>query len=61
MGGSSAERKTFAPTEDRRGLECRHCTCRHFRLIYTRQGWAAKLICRWECRHCQRRITTLED
>ena len=27
-------------TEEKRGLECRHCRCRDFRVVYTRRGWA---------------------
>ncbi len=46
--------------EENRGLECRHCGCKHFRVIYTRRGWGGKLIRRRECRHCGKRITTWE-
>ena len=46
--------------EDTRGLECRHCGCRHLLVVYTRRGWGGKLIRRRECRHCGRRMTTWE-
>ena len=49
-----------AKREDKRGLECRHCGCKHLRVIYTRRGWGGKLIRRRECRHCGRRMTTWE-
>ena len=39
MDGSVTERKGWSPAENNRGLECRHCGCRHFRVIYTRRGW----------------------
>jgi len=60
MDGSSAERKTWSPGEDKRGLECRHCGCRDFRVVYTRRGWGGKLVRRRECRHCGKRMTTWE-
>jgi DNA-directed RNA polymerase subunit RPC12/RpoP len=46
--------------QDKRGLECRYCGCKHFRVIYTRRGWGGKLIRRRECRHCGNRMTTWE-
>ncbi|MCA9221526.1 MAG: hypothetical protein KDA71_14445 [Planctomycetales bacterium] len=48
------------PGSDDRGLTCRQCGCKHFRVIYTRAGRSGKVIRRRECRHCGRRITTLE-
>lgn len=45
---------------DDRGLRCRHCGCRHFRVIYTRKSWGEKLLRRRECRHCGKRLTTIE-
>ena len=58
---ASAAGNTNANTsKDNRGLECRHCGCRHFRVIYTRRGWGEKLIRRRECRNCGRRMTTWE-
>ena len=54
------ERKTWDPAQDKRGLECRWCGCRHFRVIYTRSAWGRKIMRRRECRHCGRRLTTWE-
>ena len=52
---------TSSPSsEDTRGIECRYCGCKHFRVIYTRRGWGGKLIRRRECRHCGKRMTTWE-
>ena len=45
---------------EQHGLMCRHCGCRHFRVIYTRAAADGKLIRRRECRHCGKRITTWE-
>jgi len=48
-------------TEDApRGLVCRACGCRHFRVLYTRRAWGGRLLRRRTCRHCGRRITTYE-
>ena len=60
MEASSTEPKSTPPKESSRGLECRYCGCRHFRVIYTRRGWGGKLIRRRECRHCGKRMTTWE-
>jgi len=46
-------------TEDA-GLTCRECGCRHFRVIYTRKASGDRIVRRRECRHCGRRITTVE-
>jgi len=43
---------------DQKGLVCRHCGCRHFRVIYTRRAWGGRIMRRRECRYCGRRITT---
>jgi transcriptional regulator NrdR family protein len=49
-------------TEDApKGLVCRSCGCRHFRVLYTRRAWGGRLQRRRECRHCGRRITTYEQ
>jgi transcriptional regulator NrdR family protein len=49
-------------TEDApRGLVCRTCGCRHFRVLYTRRAWGGRLLRRRVCRHCGRRITTYEQ
>ncbi|HBO44115.1 MAG TPA: hypothetical protein DD670_09325 [Planctomycetaceae bacterium] len=52
---SSVPKKT---DDDQRGLECRHCGCRHFRVILARPALEGRLIRRWECRYCGRRMTT---
>lgn len=46
--------------EDSRGLECRHCSCRHFRVLYTRAKQRNRIMRRREYRHCGRRMTTWE-
>ena len=48
------------PDEEQRGLECRGCGCKHFRVIYTRPYRGGRLVRRRECRHCGRRMTTCE-
>ena len=48
------------PNDDHRGLECRACGCKHFRVIYTRAHRGGQLVRRRECRHCGRRMTTWE-
>ena len=53
-------RKKWPPDEDRRGLECRYCGCKHFRVIYTRPTWGGRIMRRRECRHCGKRVTTWE-
>ena len=45
---------------DKRGLECRHCGCKHFRVIYTRPTWGGRIMRRRECRNCGKRMTTWE-
>ena len=54
------ERKKWDPATDKRGIECRHCGCKHFRVIYTRAVWGGRIMRRRECRHCGRRVTTWE-
>jgi len=44
-----------------KGLVCRHCGCRHFRVIYTRRAWGGRIMRRRECRYCGRRMTTYEQ
>ena len=48
------------PDDDHRGLKCRACGCKQFRVIYTRPYRGGGLVRRRECRHCGRRMTTLE-
>ena len=46
---------------DERGLACRKCGCRHFRVIYTRPTWGGRILRRRECRNCGQRIMTRES
>ncbi|HOD84372.1 MAG: transcriptional regulator NrdR [Planctomycetes bacterium ADurb.Bin126] len=61
MAESGTERKSWPPDQDRRGLECRQCGCKHFRVVYTRATWGGRILRRRECRHCGRRMTTWES
>ena len=45
---------------DQKGLVCRHCGCRHFRVVYTRRAWGGRIMRRRECRYCGKRMTTRE-
>jgi hypothetical protein len=47
--------------EEDRGLRCRKCRCRQFRVIYTRAARGSKLVRRRECNRCKARITTWEQ
>ena len=42
------------------GLVCLDCGCRHFEVLYTRPARKGKIMRRRACRHCGRRVTTLE-
>jgi transcriptional regulator NrdR family protein len=53
-------RKTWDPVESKRGLECRYCGCKHFRVVYTRPTWGGRIMRRRECRLCGKRMTTWE-
>jgi len=53
--------KNTAVGETPKGLVCRTCGCRHFRVLYTRPAWGGRLLRRRACRHCGRRITTYEQ
>ena len=67
MMADPVERKKWDPVQaegpsgDRRGLECRHCGCKHFRVIYTRPTWGGRIMRRRECRNCGKRLTTWES
>ena len=54
------QEQTAAQTEENRGLECRQCGCKHFRVVYTRPTWGNRIMRRRECRHCGKRVTTWE-
>jgi hypothetical protein len=67
QGPERAEgRKTWDPAQaegpsgNKRGLECRYCGCKHFRVVYTRPTWGARIMRRRECRNCGKRLTTWE-
>ena len=60
MDVSSTERKSWSPGESKRGMECRICGCKHFRLVYARPYHSGRIMRRRECRLCGRRMTTLE-
>jgi transcriptional regulator NrdR family protein len=47
--------------EERRGIECPRCGCKHFRVLYTRRALGGRILRRRECRHCGRRVTTYEQ
>lgn len=42
------------------GLECRRCGCKHFRVVYARRTANYGILRLRECRHCGRRISTVE-
>ncbi len=46
--------------DEKPGLACPRCGCRHFHVIYTRARWGGRIVRRRECRHCGRRVTTTE-
>ena len=39
---SAGQREAWEPDESARGLECRYCRCRHFRVVYTRPTWTGR-------------------
>lgn len=59
MAGSQASGRDPEAT-DQKGLVCRHCGCRHFRVLYTRRAWGGRIMRRRECRYCGKRMTTWE-
>lgn len=53
---------TIVPgVEPGKGLVCRQCGCRDFRVIYTRPGAGNRNVRRRACRHCGLRVTTSEQ
>jgi transcriptional regulator NrdR family protein len=55
------ENKNPRQAEDNdRGLECRGCGCKHFRVVYTRPYRGGRVVRRRECRYCGKRMTTWE-
>lgn len=59
MAGPQASQKDREATEQK-GLVCRHCRCKHFRVVYTRPAWGGRIVRRRECRNSGRRTATLE-
>jgi len=49
-----------AEKKENRGLECRYCGYRHFRVVFTRGAWGGQFVRRRECRHCGKRMTTCD-
>ncbi|MCG3178324.1 MAG: hypothetical protein BIFFINMI_00651 [Phycisphaerae bacterium] len=60
MDATATERKVWPADSDSRGIECRKCGCRHFRVLYTRNAWGGRIMRRRECRNCGKRMTTWE-
>jgi rRNA maturation endonuclease Nob1 len=60
MSGPMMQRKAWDPAQDKRGLECRCCGCKQFRVIYTRAALGSRIMPRRECRHCGGRVATWE-
>jgi len=65
----AADRKRYTETirpgvapdaVDSGGLICTRCGCRHFRTLYTRPNPRGGVTRRRECRHCGKRLTTIE-
>jgi len=52
MSDAATQRKSWPSNQDKRGLECRHCVCKHFRVVYTRPTWGGRIMRRREYRHC---------
>lgn len=60
MSPMTTQPSTMALPTEKRGLKCRHCGCKRFRVVYTRPAWSGKIMRRRECRHCGKRMTTWE-
>jgi hypothetical protein len=61
MGDPVIQRKAWDPAQDKPGLECRWCGCKHFRVIYTRPTWGGRILRRRECWHCGNKLNTVEQ
>jgi hypothetical protein len=59
MAEPVTQRKTWPTVEDQRGLECRYCGCKDFRVIYTRDRIGG-IRRKRECRNCGKAIWTME-
>ena len=52
---------TIVPgVEPGKGLVCRACGCQQFFVVYTRPAPEGRIFRRRECRHCGKRLTTVE-
>ncbi len=49
--------ETDVPIE--KGLECPKCGCKHFEVVYNVRQ-VKRIVRRKQCRHCGRRVTTVE-
>jgi len=49
---------SIGPAAERRGVECRYCGRKRFRVVYTRPTWGARTMRGRESRHCGKRTTT---
>jgi hypothetical protein len=65
------ERKAVPPSPERPrlsemqgatqgGVVCRECECREFRVVKTTPLYDGRIRRRRECRHCGKRLTTVE-
>jgi transcriptional regulator NrdR family protein len=54
------QRECLEKTQSERGLACRHCRAREFRVIYTRRAVGGTVVRRRACLKCGKRITTRE-
>lgn len=52
---------TEKPAQDDRGIRCPACGCGHWRVVYTRVRACHRVVRGRMCRHCGRRITTVEQ
>jgi DNA-directed RNA polymerase subunit RPC12/RpoP len=60
MGGPVPQRKTWDPTQDKRGLHCPKCWRRDLLVAYTRDRIGGKRR-RRRCRNCGKEMWTMEE
>ena len=53
------ERKKQDPAQEKRGLECRRCGCRHFCVVHTRERIGG-IRRKRQCRNCGKAMWTME-
>ena len=58
MDNPVSGRKRWPSNEDKCGMECRSCGCKHFHVISAHSAFGGRVVRRLECRHCGRRLTT---